>query len=561
MAGEKAQLLLQHETYVDEPGWIDTNSLYHTVRLMVVALINGRCNFVNNLLKHHANIDLLLLRHMFETRCRRQIIRLIFSCPNFHVNRCDYSGRTPLSFAVDYQDRVIVSMLLHKGAIPRAPEKCWVYPPLVTAVEKRNVAITKLLLEYGAGADINYTNYRKNSPLMETVRQMKEMKMTRFGNQGNHDRYKSTLNIIQLLVHSGADINLVNLNGYTAFLLACCYSDRTVVSLLIEAGSDVHAKCDNGVTALILASKGNDEEIVSLLLERGCDVNAVNKYKQTALSMAVQNGNEAIIRLLLAKGASMEIAGESFLLLTAIGNNTFSSFRCLIELGADVNCTVQGQSMLTYLMESLSISNVHLLTPFIKHAIIKGAKVSSAESILAVHKCIVWEENELLSTLIHNGGFSPAVIDKHHSGRYNKYRDIARFIQDGICSPLCMALISDKHKIARQLWNHCFLTSSDINLLQKHREFRSELGKRRLTKSSMFLKELSSSVPSLFQLSFVQISELLGSDPGRREKVEQLGLPPRLQRHLTFSFDHMINTDEDSDSEERNNGADPFKLN
>jgi hypothetical protein len=77
------------------------------------------------------------------------------------------------------------------------------------------------------------------------------------------------LNVVQLLVDEGADINAKSNNGLTALMIASGIGHREIVQLLIAEGADVNAKKDNGETALMLASQKGHREIVQLLIAEG----------------------------------------------------------------------------------------------------------------------------------------------------------------------------------------------------------------------------------------------------------------------------------------------------
>ena len=428
-----------------------------------------------------------------------------FKCrPNcrHNINEIDNQGVTALVHSISNDDEANVQMLLEKGADVNLPRKhhtatFLIKPPLFAAVEKQNISIIKMLLNHGA--DINIEDTCKCTTRMSAV--------------------LNGLNIGGQSCENGVD--LLNLE---------------VIKLLLQYGADVNHVDYFGSTALMCASKRNDVEIVSLLLEYGCDINTVDKGNETALTKAVTKGNEAIIRLLLANGASTEIGYEEKpLLVTAIEYNKFSSFCCLIELGADMNVIYQGDSMLTYLLKPRNFRE-----KFVIHLLDLGAKLSSSESMLAVHESVVYGEIDLLSCLLQNGSFCPLIINEHCQGAEDFY-ELEEYFGDNICSPLFIALISGQHKIARMLLEFNFLTHSDLYKLQRHRRLQIEMQERKLTKSLEILNELPS-VPSLVQLSFVKISKLIGCEPGRREKVEQLELPPKLKRHLTYRSFPRVNT-------------------
>ena len=79
---------------------------------------------------------------------------------------------------------------------------------------------------------------------------------------------------IKQLLYSGADVNLYDVDGWTALMYAVRYSESfNCVDLLLEAGADISMKNKYGSSALVLASCYNDNsKILKTLLE---------KYKST----------------------------------------------------------------------------------------------------------------------------------------------------------------------------------------------------------------------------------------------------------------------------------------
>jgi ankyrin repeat protein len=76
-----------------------------------------------------------------------------------------------------------------------------------------------------------------------------------------------------------------------------------IVEILLEKGADVNAKDQDGDTALIRASGEGHIDVVKLLLEQGADVNAKNNAGATALIWAFMQGHTEVAKLLKAHGA------------------------------------------------------------------------------------------------------------------------------------------------------------------------------------------------------------------------------------------------------------------
>jgi ankyrin repeat protein len=81
--------------------------------------------------------------------------------------------------------------------------------------------------------------------------------------EGNTDMVRS------LLSTPGADVNATNERGSTPLLEAARYGHDDVTRVLIAAGANVKAKDNDGKTALMLAVQGNHDEVVRVLKQAG----------------------------------------------------------------------------------------------------------------------------------------------------------------------------------------------------------------------------------------------------------------------------------------------------
>jgi ankyrin repeat protein len=93
--------------------------------------------------------------------------------------------------------------------------------------------------------------------------------------------------------------------GYTPLGGAASTGCLELVELLLNCGANINAQNHACITALMQAAGNNHIEVVRLLLNRGADVNLASYTGRTALSMAILNGNTKMVCLLLDHGAKV----------------------------------------------------------------------------------------------------------------------------------------------------------------------------------------------------------------------------------------------------------------
>ncbi|KAF7368010.1 Ankyrin [Mycena sanguinolenta] len=152
--------------------------------------------------------------------------------------------------------------------------------------------------------------------------------------QGNDD-------MVQFLIHSGADVNRRSGRPGTALLAAASKGHESTVRLLLENNANIEEGFPGPEAALVIASKEGHESIVRMLISLGTNVNALvgRAMSATALQAASSGGHVAVARLLIEAGADTNICGcmVGTALLAASREGHESLLRLLIEKNADIN--------------------------------------------------------------------------------------------------------------------------------------------------------------------------------------------------------------------------------
>ena len=155
---------------------------------------------------------------------------------------------------------------------------------------------------------------------------------------------KSDVAMVKLLLDFGANVNNRDNDNETPLHYALAHrksreDGMPVLRLLIERGADLDAKALNfwDDTPLTVAVRGGYAEAVKLLLDHGADVSRTNHADETMLHLNAGTWNAQITRMLLDAGAPLEQKdrhGRTALHIAA-HNNKLEVVKTLLEAGAD----------------------------------------------------------------------------------------------------------------------------------------------------------------------------------------------------------------------------------
>ena len=203
-------------------------------------------------------------------RSTAAVLRLLEAgaSPDAHL----HAGETVLMRCAYTGDAAAVEALLDHGAEIDATEPSRGQTALMWAVASRKPAVTRVLLERGAGAGAR----------TEAVRQLRGTGLV------------STT--------SPAGATEFDAGGFTPLLFAARHGDAGSARLLLDAGARIDDPAADGNSALVIAAMSGHARLAELLLERGADPNAAGAG-YTALHAAVLRADAGLVRALLAHGA------------------------------------------------------------------------------------------------------------------------------------------------------------------------------------------------------------------------------------------------------------------
>ncbi len=184
--------------------------------------------------------------------------------------------------------------------------------------------IMKLLFD---GADINYMNNLGVTPLTYVINTRKT-------------------EMVKFLLENNADVNKKVKDGNTALHIACNYSpgydpekvvsegkivdDIEIVQLLLDHGADMNIKNDNGMTPYLLASKNCKINKIKFFVEKKVDINQIDKEGYNTIMLFIMNCYErftssssdeiiSLISYLYKNGMDLEhksLTGNSLIVIT-----------------------------------------------------------------------------------------------------------------------------------------------------------------------------------------------------------------------------------------------------
>ena len=211
----------------------------------------------------------------------------------------------------------------------------------------------------------------------------------------------SKTEVIELLIKSGANIDLQNEDGITALMWAADEGNLDIVDKLIIAGAKVDMRNKQGSTSLFFAACRGHGAIVERLLSQGADINVQGKGNDTALIYASDSGQYDIVQILLKHNANVDIqnsAGSTALFCAALkGYDQIVS--SLLHAKALVNLTNnQGISAL-----GIATINGHLST--VKMLLEAGANIDQKDE--SAHTALDYASYQghvtIVSTLLEAG--------------------------------------------------------------------------------------------------------------------------------------------------------------
>jgi hypothetical protein len=235
----------------------------------------------------------------------------------FDINAVNRYGETALIIAAKYSYLELVRKLLERGAkvnlgddhgrtaLHEAADR-YFYPGSIIGLDLPEKDFKKAILE-GDFSTIHSMVMEAISqdPISEKYLEISEEMLEDISYLA---RFHNRPQIVQTLLDFGAnpeiadneaDSQIGRYHGYlTPLILAVANSNLEVIKILLKSGANVDTSDEDETTPLMWAVSYSNYETVKLLLEAGADIEADNADGETALSRAQEQNRTDIVELL-----------------------------------------------------------------------------------------------------------------------------------------------------------------------------------------------------------------------------------------------------------------------
>ncbi|KAH9123274.1 hypothetical protein AeMF1_005690 [Aphanomyces euteiches] len=269
------------------------------------------------------------------------------------LNHADESGSMALHRVCEHGNAEVLELLLKQRHIDRYPQNSDGEYPLLVAKNNQRVKCVRVLLKDGAppmklrDEKTDEENNFNPVTLINTKFKADRLILERFHLQEKYPLFyeakleniqqaescvdakqtplfaavlgKQAINVVRLLVECNIDVDLQDIHGRTALMIAAKNGDVEIVNLLLQQEPLVDLIDENGESALFYAAKAGHVDVVESLLKALADLDLKNKDGRTPLDCvnvenkaaharedSVVTGHEKIRDMLLKEGETRE---------------------------------------------------------------------------------------------------------------------------------------------------------------------------------------------------------------------------------------------------------------
>lgn len=197
-------------------------------------------------------------------------------------------GESWLNIACRHQKKDLVELLLNRGAKINKKTGSFKLSPLhIASIGNRGQArldICEILIAHGA--EINSQDKLGATPLHRAAKVGNKM-------------------MLELLIRYGANVNALDFSNQTPLFEAARLHRLEAVNFLLSCGAEVNLTDDKGWTPLLRAfQESRGDEIIKALVCHGADVNVQGSRRESPLHLATAQNNIGMVKFLLEHDAT-----------------------------------------------------------------------------------------------------------------------------------------------------------------------------------------------------------------------------------------------------------------
>ncbi|XP_063924177.1 uncharacterized protein LOC135138192 isoform X2 [Zophobas morio] len=375
------------------------------VTALHLACEHGSFDIAKLLIKKNANVQALddnnknALHYACQAPENSEVITKLLIENNVDINCQDKWGNTALHFACEYGNIEVIQNLVEGGADVNLGNSKGENVLHCTSKAQTNCEeIIILLLKCGIGIDsranmgttplqlaCKHGNYKATNSLLKHGANVNCI--DHIGENALHHSLdlNDNMEVINLLLSNGIDINAQNERGTTVLQLACQYNNFESAKTFLDNGSDINMTDNDKNTALHYVCYNEAENdwwsdiSIKLLIDNGIDINAQNTTGTTALHIACQNANWELTEILVENKASVDIKDhdDKNALHCALRSGIYddSIFELLVAESFDVDAADK------YGTTPLKLASQFGYFDIMESLIAKGAKFSSTSAV------------------------------------------------------------------------------------------------------------------------------------------------------------------------------------